>query len=475
MTTQQKPRASDRPEAHLDIDSGTLTVHHLEMRDPAVVQEARRWASGSRRASADTSDLQDADLSPFVEQAIAVGARALAGAAGHLETANVGALIADLSNHASSAVAGVTTATERAVEQAASAIKQTSTDVRTSFEDIAATTRRSLQGNVNEAKMSFIDEMRRLVGGDNPELLVALAPTLEKFGRDLEEHALKRTTEMTEKVARQFDPDDPSSPMSKHTRELGRRQQELADTLGQGQKTVETKVEELSKAFALVHATRTGSAASMTTLKGTTFETSVHLLLDQIAAGLGDDYAETGARSGNGSTSKKGDGVLTVEGGDVRIVLEMTDSPRKDWNAYLAQAERNRDAVASIGLTRTAEQLGGHTIRSFGPRRIVLAFDPENDDHELLRTIVQVVRVAAIAASRRQDDTEIATAQESIDEAVTLLDKFDNIKRTASLIVNSAKKIESDTGSVTADLVSALERAQRALAHGAGAHGHEAA
>jgi len=370
-------------------------------------------------------------------------------------------------------VAGVTTATERAVEQAASAIKQTSTDVRTSFEDIAATTRKSLQGNVNEAKVSFIEEMRRLIGGDNPELLVALAPTLEKFGRDLEEHALKRTTEMTEKVARQFDPDDPASPMSKHTRELGRRQQELADTLGQGQKTIETKVEELSTAFALVHATRTGSAASMTTLKGTTFETSVHLLLDQIAAGLGDDYAETGTRSGNGSTSKKGDGVLTVEGGDVRIVLEMTDSPRKDWNAYLAQAERNRDAVASIGLTRTAEQLGGHTIRS--PRRIVLAFDPENDDHELLRTIVLIVRVAAIAASRRQDDTEIATAQESVEEAIALLAKFDNIKRTASLIVNSAKKIESDTGSVVVDLVSALERAQRALAHGAGAHGHEAA
>ncbi len=473
MTMQQTPESPDRPRTHLDIDAGTLTVHHLEMRDPAVVQEARRWASGSRGASADCVDLRDADLTPFVEQAIAVGARALAGAAGHLETANVGALIADLSNHTSIAVAGVTTATERAVEQAASAIKQTSTDVRTSFEDIAATTRKSLQGNVNEAKVSFIEEMRRLIGGDNPELLVALAPTLEKFGRDLEEHALKRTTEMTEKVARQFDPDDPASPMSKHTRELGRRQQELADTLGQGQKTIETKVEELSTAFALVHATRTGSAASMTTLKGTTFETSVHLLLDQIAAGLGDDYAETGTRSGNGSTSKKGDGVLTVEGGDVRIVLEMTDSPRKDWNAYLAQAERNRDAVASIGLTRTAEQLGGHTIRS--PRRIVLAFDPENDDHELLRTIVLIVRVAAIAASRRQDDTEIATAQESVEEAIALLAKFDNIKRTASLIVNSAKKIESDTGSVVVDLVSALERAQRALAHGAGAHGHEAA
>jgi hypothetical protein len=44
--------------------------------------------------------------------------------------------------------------------------------------------------------------------------------------------------------------------------------------------------------------------------------------MGSIAAGLGDDYADTTAKDGFVPRSKKGDGVLGVEGGPTRVVLE---------------------------------------------------------------------------------------------------------------------------------------------------------
>ncbi|WP_175582732.1 hypothetical protein [Nocardioides guangzhouensis] len=102
--------------------------------------------------------------------------------------------------------------------------------------------------------------------------------------------------------------------------------------------------------------------------------------MQDVAAGLGDAYDDTGAVVGILRRNKKGDGVLAVGGGDVRVVLEMTDSARTGWNDYLDEAERNRDAVAvALGLVRTAEQNGGQTIRMMAARRIVMAFDSETD------------------------------------------------------------------------------------------------
>lgn len=60
--------------------------------------------------------------------------------------------------------------------------------------------------------------------------------------------------------------------------------------------------------------------------------------------------------------SKKVDGVLSVECGVVNVVVEVTDSKCPARSEYLHEAERNRTALASLGLVRIAEQLGGHTI-----------------------------------------------------------------------------------------------------------------
>ena len=138
------------------------------------------------------------------------------------------------------------------------------------------------------------------------------------------------------------------------------------------------KVDELTTAARVQDAKTT--LAKVTPIKGGSYEDQVHALMYGVAAGLGDEYAETGATVGRLARCKKGDGLLAVPGRSARVVLEMTDSPRTGWGDYLDEAERNRCAAASLGLVRTIEQNGGQSIRVLGPRRIVMAFDPEHDD-----------------------------------------------------------------------------------------------
>lgn len=87
----------------------------------------------------------------------------------------------------------------------------------------------------------------------------------------------------------------------------------------------------------------------------------MHQIMTQIALGLGDEYADTSSTTGAVSRSKKGDGVLTIDGGAATVALEMTDSGQnRRWNDYLDEVERNRNAAASLGLVRDAAQKRQH-------------------------------------------------------------------------------------------------------------------
>ena len=152
--------------------------------------------------------------------------------------------------------------------------------------------------------------------------------------------------------------------MAKHTAELEARQQQLTEQIDENHTEIVQKVDELTTALKVQEA-RT-KLAKVTPIKGDSYENQVHTVMLGIAAGLGDEYTDTGTIVGAVPRSKKGDGLLTVDGGAARVVLEMTDSARAGWAEYLDEAERNRQAAAALGLVRTAEQNGGQSIRVLG-------------------------------------------------------------------------------------------------------------
>ena len=242
--------------------------------------------------------------------------------------------------------------------------------------------------------------MRRIFGGDNPELLDRLQPVLDKFGTDLDAKVKAGTSDLLTKAAKQFDPSDPTSPMAKHTAELEAQQQKLTALIDDNHKDLAKKVDELATALKVQEAKT--SLAKVTPIKGDTFENQVNAVLAAIAAGLGDEYTDTRATVGEVPRSKKGDGLLTVDGGAARVVIEMTDSPRDKWTEYFDEAERNRHAgcVARAGPDSGAERRAVHPRPRPAADRARVR--PLIDDPELVRTVVMLLRTSALAASRAQ-------------------------------------------------------------------------
>lgn len=141
----------------------------------------------------------------------------------------------------------------------------------------------------------------------------------------------------------------------------------------------------------------------------------------------------------------------------------MSDSGSKKWNDYLDETERNRGAVASLGLVRYRKQNGNNAIRVLGPRRIVLAFDTDNDDPDLLRTALQLLRASALTANTRSDTAQITTAEEKISEALDQLGTVDRVKQAAGVIHKKAQSIENDCTTIYSGIDRLLRAALDAL------------
>lgn len=452
--------------ARFDPSGPAVVVDHLDLHDPAVVAEARRWSTGHRAAAVSADEMAGADLTAFVTRAVVVGSHAIATAGGAQEAYNLEALVTEVGERTAEASRQVTRATDEAIRKATTSIESSTAAARTAIGELGAEARRAFSENVDAAGKALSGEVNRLLGGEHPELLARLAPVIERFGRELETRSTQQTSELIAKAARQFDPADPASPMAQQARTLAEQQQSLGAALAKDNTDLARKVDELVEIVKLAQAASGARSAVVrsSTLKGEQYAQAMHPLLGAVAAGLGDEYVDVSAVVGLLSRNRKGDGVLAILGGDARIAVEMSDSSRgAGWASYLEEAERNRGAIASLGLVRTAEQLGGAGVVSLGTRRIVLAFDPDSDHPDLLRTVVQLLRISAQAASMRDDAAEVRTAEEKLDEALTLLTQIDTISKLAGQIRQNATKIDTEADGVKGKLTRLLSQARAAL------------
>jgi hypothetical protein len=449
--------------AHFDETGTCVVVEALVLQDHNVVQEARRWTTGQRGPIVDDSqELNNADLTSFATEAMLLGARALAATAQTTESRAIERMIKDVGEKTAEATLKAAELTERAAKDASAVVSKVAMDAQKAITDADQLNRKEITTAVESAKKELVAETRRIFGGEHPELLDRLQPLLDKFGSDLETQVRSGTNELLEKAAKQFDPTDPTSPMAKHAAALAERQERFSQQIEKNHVALAAKVDELTTAIK-VHEAKT-TIAQVTPIKGGSFEAQIHDLMRGIAAGLGDEYEDTTTTTGLLPRCKKGDGVLSVSGQPGRVVLEMTDSNRSGWGAYFDEAERNRGAAAALGVVRNTDQNGGQSIRVLGQRRVVIAFDPDQDDPEVLRTVLMLLRTVCIAASVRTGDLELATAEERISEAIDQLERIDSVKRVAGTIQKSAAKIESDCTAITTTIHRLLDQAIVALA-----------
>lgn len=454
---------TDQQSAHLGADPTTIVIDNLTIRDKDVVREAQRWTTGERAEIVDDPEvLAAANLSDFVTEAVKIGAHALSATGQSQDSRALERLIKEVGEKTAETSAQAAELTGRTVKDATTTVAKAADDAKKAIVEADQTSRKEFTASVAAAKTELTTEVRRIFAGDSPELLEKLQPLLHKFSTELDANSAASITEVVTRAVKQFDPADPTSPMAKHTAGLEVRQQQLTALIGKNHETIFQKVDEIGTALKLQAAH--DKLSKITPIKGDTYENQVNVVLSAVAAGLGDEYSDTRAAVGHLPRSKKGDGLLTVDGGAARVVMEMTDSARAGWAEYLDEAERNRRAGAALGFVRTPEQNGGQSIRVLGQRRIVLAFDPNIDDPDLVRTVVMLLRTAALTAATRRGAEQLSTAEEKITEAVAQLDRIDDIKKAAGSIHKNADKIENGCTAVTSGINRLLAEALAALA-----------
>jgi len=441
--------------ARYDTRHGALIIEGLHITQEVVVAEARHWSTGQRAEAVETSHLAEADLSSFVQQALAIGAGALSSAGGTQQAFGVEKLVAEAEKRSKQAAEDAARDTKTAVEEASTALSQT-----------AELTAKQVRTAVESAHQSLTAEVARLFGGADPALAKSLHPVLLNVTATIKEQTIKETNALLDRVARDFNPANPTSPMAVQMSALTAAQERQTASLLDAQKDLATKVDGL--VASVQSKTAHDKVVAATALKGASYEDAVHAILSSIAAGLGDEYIETGKVTGFKTRSKKGDGVLGVIGSEARVVVEMTDSTRPHWSAYLAEAEENRGAQASLGLARTTEQLGGEAMLTIGPRRLVLVFDPERDDPALLRCALQMVRLSAVAACSSQQSGELTSADEALTSALDALAHLAKIRSSAQGIRKQADSIESNSNTLETELNLLIAKAQTCI-RGAGA------
>lgn len=449
--------------ATYDVVGPTVVVTSLHVTHPAVTSEALRWSTGVRGPVVAAAEMDGADITAYVNQCLIVGAQAIATAGGAQDTYNLEQLVQDVGVRTAETTEQAKDATSKVVIEASAVIKEASSEAQKALSEAGGRARKEFGESVAAARKELQEQLTRLLGGDDPELLTRLRPTLERFGADLAKRADQHATDVVEKATKAFDPDDPTSPLGRHTAKLDRRHQALTEQVRTQHDALAAKVDELTQAVNVARAT--AATRNVTNLKGADYEARIHPLMESIAIGLGDEYADTSMTEGHVARSKKGDGLLTVEGGRARVVVEVHDShARRSWGPYLDEAERNRRATASLGIVPTVEQNGGESIRVLGLRRIVMAFDPERDDPAFLRIAIQLLRTSAIAATRGAGSDGTQIAAERLTDALQLLIRLDEISKTAGSIRKGADKVDTSANTLRSDLSRLLLQAQTALA-----------
>ncbi|APE36861.1 hypothetical protein BOX37_26310 [Nocardia mangyaensis] len=454
------------PNVHFTDNNTAVTVEQLILRDRDVLREAQRWTSGLRGPIVDDADsLAAADLSAFITEVVKCGAVALAATGQASDAKELERMVAEVGEKAAASAARAAELTGQAAKDASAVMTKTVDSAKKALAEADANYRKEMAATVNTATVNITDQVNRLFGGSDPELVARLKPVLEQFSAELSIKATAGTQDLIATATKQFDLNDPTSPIAKHTAALDARQLAMSDLLMANHADLAKRFEEMTAALKVREAK--AALISVTPRKGEPFAAGIHQFMEPIAAGLGDEYYDTGAMVGALPRCKKGDGLLTTAEG-ARVVIEMTDSPRSGWLDYLVEAERNRQAAASLGIVRSPEQNGGEVLRVLGPRRVVLAFDPDTDEPDLLRACVLLMRAASAMVVARGGGEQLVTAAEKVQSALSKLEKLATAKKSADVIRREATKIDKTVTDFATEVELVLAEAVTALTISAG-------
>lgn len=452
-----------------------LVISDLEIRNDAVVHEASRWTSGERREPVRPSDADGADVTPFVTTAVEVYAMLIAAAGEASSIAALRGSVSQLTEQARAAstdlVGSAKRASTEAVEATVKATREAMDATAKTIGDAGTRVEAELGKIVQKSTDRLTRELDGLVGGDTSRAATAIRQIVAKAMTDAQVAWHQSLTSTLTEVSKSFDTSNPASPFAALERRVQEQQAkqhaDLTARLDKVQEAVSAATQAADKSAAIAQAQAHSPA------KGSPYEDRIGAIIEGLTSALTATYTDTSNTVGKIRMCKKGDGVVEAAAIEpslppARVVIECTTSESaRNWAAYLTEAEKNRECQASLGIVPTRNLVpGGDLLALVGPSRIVLAYQPDEDDPSLIRAALQLLLVEAqrrLAAGRGSD---LTVADSKIAEARQQLLSMHQVIKTAVSVRDNAGKVVTGLESMHGTLTLLLEQAQGAMRGG---------
>lgn len=405
----------------IDVSKDRVIIRDFEVDDPGVVAEF--WSA----------HIAGADVEDLCRKVFALGAQ-----------------VVSLGSHAAS------------VEKLDASIGSAKAAISGAANDVAATLKKqlgelaaedgSLVRNVNHVVEGLRQSLEDLTTGEDSPLRRAMLKSLDDAQTKIQSDISRQVGQQRSELAELLDTEKATSPL----RVLSLKLDALSSSLDELR-------EERSREVAVAEVVEAGVVG------GLQYEDVAVSYVQRLANLAGDECERTGSVTGRVSKSKKGDGVVHLMVGGVdqaRIVIEAKNQSlsRLDWEREAKGAKENRAASGFLGLCKhVADMPTAGRLMVLSPNEIVLAFNPEVDEVDLLALTYQLLKLNAVRGFGSLDEVSVVEVNHSLVEALAALERFDSISKQVSAIRNSADKIKQEADTIRESVQQSLRRAEAAM------------
>lgn len=406
----------------IQIKGDTVIFERVEIKDPVIAAEFRSALEN------------EIDLVEYAFSLLDIGARTAA-----LRTNSAGAEKIEASLKSA----------KDGINETARSLEET---IKKQVKDLAAEDGQLLKG-IETLIERYQDEIEELANGEESELRKVMLKMLRDAKDEISKDVKGTVQSQEAKLSQLLDPQNPQSPL----RSLANKVEEVAKSLAEMRELeqVETAVAEVIE---------TGVVG------GLEYEEVAVQHLQRIAAAAQDDCESTGTITGRVPRSKMGDAVIDLKlGGKVyaRMVMEAKNKSlsKLDWEKEAKGSKENRAATGFIGMCKHLSDMpNGSRLLILDAQSIVLAYNPDLDDPQLLALVYQVVKMNTLNNAGGFDGIDMAEVNVSLQEALKSLERFDALGKQVSAIENAAKSIRKEAGEIREAVETRIMQVQRAIA-----------
>lgn len=449
-----------------------VVIRSVTIDAPEVVAEAMRWTTGRRADAVDPGEAEGADLTDFHRTALCLGSRVLQATADSTTAISLAATVSELAQKAEGASANLVEGAMRASTHAVEAASRATRDVTEATGRIVDSARERFHNDVTGAIAGAMEtvqqELDRLLSGEENDTVTAIHDVVSRAMSEAQVTWHRSLTTTLTEVTRTLDVNNPSSPLGALERRLAeqheRQHGDLTNRLDRVQEMVVMAASTATTAAA-VAAAHAGSPA-----KGRPFQEAAGTVLEAIASGLAAGYTDTSDAVGSIRNCKKGDAVIEMPvcepgASAARVVVEFTTQGQpRNWSRYLDVAERNRGAHASLGIVPSRAVMPGlEIVAILGANRMVVAFDPDEDDVGILKAAVQLLALQAQRRLAEGRSSDLGAVDSKLEDARRRLLELQEIIKTALAVRNGAGKVVTGLEALHGGLTIAIDQARGAL------------